>query len=574
MFRKMTVGSRLISGFVVVALLGALVAGIGIFNMHRINFMADTMYTEDLLGLSYIKEANINLSHVGRSRGNFLLATSEQERAGHRADMDKYLTAVDDYLAQAKPLFVLPEGQKMLADYAREAQRYRPLLNQALDRAQAEPLQQRSEDLTRMLAAARGQADVLDDMLAAMTKLKERRASGKAEQTQALYNASMLLMIGLVLGSLGIGVTLGLLITRSLTRQLGGEPAYAAAVAGRIADGDLTVDVALRHDDRASVLFAMKAMRDSLGGIVGQVREGTDTIATASSQIASGTLDLSSRTEQQAGALEETASSMEQLTATVKANADNARQANNLARAASDVALKGGVVVGEVIDTMGAINASSGKIADIISVIDSIAFQTNILALNAAVEAARAGEQGRGFAVVASEVRNLAQRSAGAAREIKALIDDSVTKVDAGARQVDQAGATMHEIVASIQRVADIIGDIQSASGEQAAGIEQINQAIAQMDQVTQQNAALVEQSAAASEAMQEQAKKLSGLVSTFRLERQQLALAMPAPARKPSPRPQARPAIAPGKRPVATAPAQPARVAAGRTPAEDWEAF
>jgi methyl-accepting chemotaxis protein len=261
------------------------------------------------------------------------------------------------------------------------------------------------------------------------------------------------------------------------------------------------------------------------------VRGGTDLIATASQEISAGNLDLSARTEQQAGALEETAASMEELTTTVRQNADNARQANQLAIAASDVAGRGGAVVGEVIVTMGSINESARKIVDIIGVIDGIAFQTNILALNAAVEAARAGEQGRGFAVVASEVRTLAQRSAAAAKEIKELIGDSVQKVDAGARLVDQAGATMEDVVASIRRVTDIMAEIASASQEQTSGIEQVNQAIGQMDQVTQQNAALVEESAAAAASMQDQAGKLAAVVGVFRLGREDAS-----PARAPRP--------------------------------------
>jgi methyl-accepting chemotaxis protein len=315
-----------------------------------------------------------------------------------------------------------------------------------------------------------------------------------------------------------IAVGAGYLITRSLTRQLGGEPDEAATIASRIAAGDLATDIPLRAGDASSMLFAMKNMRDDLAGIVSQVRAGTDTIATASGQIASGNLDLSSRTEQQASSLEETASSMEELTSTVKQNADNARQARQLAVTASNVASEGGAVVSQVVETMGAIDASSRKIVDIISVIDGIAFQTNILALNAAVEAARAGEQGRGFAVVASEVRSLAQKSAAAAREIKGLIGDSVEKVETGGRLVAQAGATMQDVVASVQRVTDIMAEISAASHEQSAGIEQVNQAIAQMDQVTQQNAALVEEAAAAAGSMQDQAASLSQVVSVFRL--------------------------------------------------------
>jgi methyl-accepting chemotaxis protein len=315
---------------------------------------------------------------------------------------------------------------------------------------------------------------------------------------------------------------IGYTLARSMLRQLGEEPDYAANVTRTIAEGDLTAAIDLKHGDNSSLLFSIKTMRDSIANIVGQVRGGTDAIASASSEIAQGNMDLSSRTESQASSLEETASSMEALTDTVRQNADSARQANDLAQSATTVAERGGAVVSQVVETMGSINESSKKIVDIIGVIDGIAFQTNILALNAAVEAARAGEQGRGFAVVATEVRNLAQRSAAAAKEIKALIGDSVDKVDAGTKLVDQAGETMNEIVESIKRVTGIMAEITAASQEQTSGIEQVNQAIGAMDEVTQQNAALVEEAAAAAGAMQDQAANLAQVVSIFKLDAQQ----------------------------------------------------
>jgi methyl-accepting chemotaxis protein len=315
-----------------------------------------------------------------------------------------------------------------------------------------------------------------------------------------------------------VAIAMAVWIIRSVTRQIGGEPGDAANLARGVAAGDLSVHIGLRSGDTTSLMAQLKEMQTSLSKVVFGVRQNSESVATASAQISQGNSDLSSRTEEQASALEQTAASMEQLAATVKQNAENARQADQLARGASEVAAKGGDVVAEVVDTMKGINESSKRIADIISVIDGIAFQTNILALNAAVEAARAGEQGRGFAVVASEVRSLASRSAEAAKEIKGLIGASVERVAQGSALVDKAGVTMTEVVGAIRRVTDIMGEISAASGEQSAGVSQIGEAVSQMDQVTQQNAALVEESAAAAESLKEQALQLVQTVAVFKL--------------------------------------------------------
>jgi len=340
------------------------------------------------------------------------------------------------------------------------------------------------------------------------------------DRIDAVYASSRTLLLAIGLFALVCGIALGLWLTRGITRPL----AHAVGLARQVACGDLTADIQVSSTDEVGMLLAaLKDMTTSLLKTVSEVRSGTDTIVTASQQIAAGNLDLSARTEQQASSLEETASSMEELTSTVRQNADNARQANTLAQDASGIATRGGQVVSRVVETMASINASSKKIADIIAVIDGIAFQTNILALNAAVEAARAGEQGRGFAVVASEVRNLAQRSAGAAKEIRSLIADSVGKVETGGQLVEQAGATMQEIVQGISRVTEIMSEIASASAEQTIGIEQVNAAITQMDDVTQQNAALVEEAAAAATSLEDQAATLAQLVSTFKLDGAQL---------------------------------------------------
>jgi methyl-accepting chemotaxis protein len=398
-------------------------------------------------------------------------------------------------------------------------------------------------------------------------------------------------------------VALGLWISRGLLSQLGSEPGYAAEITRRISAGDLSGEIILKPNDQTSLLHAIKSMRDRFATIVSQVRQGSESVATASAEIAQGNQDLSGRTEQQASSLEETAASMEELSSTVKQNADSARQANQLAMNASSVAVQGGMVVTQVVETMKDINESSRKISDIISVIDGIAFQTNILALNAAVEAARAGEQGRGFAVVASEVRSLAGRSAEAAKEIKALIGASVERVEHGNALVDQAGTTMTEVVDSIKRVTDIMGEISAASNEQSLGVSQVGEAVTLMDQATQQNAALVEEMAAAAGSLRTQANDLVQVVAVFKLESGEsfhsvtpttaavrshkpgappfkgterraqgvpkgaAARATPPPA-KPKPKAASGTAVAPAKPAPATKPA------ATSGASDDWEAF
>jgi methyl-accepting chemotaxis protein len=529
----------------------------------------NALRTEKLERLYVTREA---LAQTGLAARNAFIFTDDAD-AGKELDiLDKQKAIYLEALGALTPLFQGNSGfEKMRQDLLAMAEE----LKNPRKFREAKQMEEFGKFLVTRCSPLRRQIVLeIDEVIKSVQKVVDEE-SKEAEESTARSKTVILAISGFAI-LLGAGIAV--FITRELLKQLGGEPSEVSAIATRIAGGDLTARIDTRSGDRSSIMFAIKDMRDGLAQIVGKIRSSTDTIASASSQIASGNFDLSSRTEEQASSLEETASSMEELTSTVKQNADNARQANQLAVTASEVAVKGGTVVSEVVQTMGEINESAKKIVDIIGVIDGIAFQTNILALNAAVEAARAGEQGRGFAVVASEVRNLAQRSAAAAKEIKALIDNSVEKVDAGSRLVDQAGATMQEVVESIKRVTDIMAEISAASQEQTAGIEQVNQAITQMDETTQQNAALVEEASAAAQSMQEQAHSLGQLVGTFRID-----AALEAAAGTP-------PRIAAPSRGVATAarvakPARKALVAAparGKTPAPpahaardgDWEEF
>ena len=392
------------------------------------------------------------------------------------------------------------------------------------------------------------------------------------DDLDAAFRASLYQSLGILVVLAAALSAVVVLLNRGILRSLGGEPAYAAEIANRIADNDLTAVINTAPDDHSSLLFSMKRMQAQLTQTIGTIKVSADSIATATHQIAAGNQDLSQRTEEQAASLEETAASMEQLTSTVTQNADNARQANQLAAHAAGVAEQGGNAVSRVVETMEGINASSDKIANIVGIIEGIAFQTNILALNAAVEAARAGEQGRGFAVVASEVRSLAQRSSAASKEIKELIDDSVERVRAGASHVQEAGTKMREITHEIRRVTDIMGEIASASQEQSKGIGQVNQAVTQMDEVTQQNAALVEEAAAAASSLESQADDLKSAVSMFRLDvsRDAGASRTVAPTHKATPVRAKAPVASALKR---SAPPQPVQVTQNDK-ADEWDSF
>ncbi|RJG26376.1 methyl-accepting chemotaxis protein [Massilia cavernae] len=564
-FNDLRLATKLAISFAAVLVLTLILGIFSIIQLTRVNASTTDIAYNWMPSSRAALEMEASLARYRVQALQHILSTEDAEMSRYEKRMADFVAQFQKHQEEYVKLISSPEEK---AAYDEFAKLWAPYMAEnakvvALSRAN------KNEEAK---AALRGESSRLNaELVERIDKLVQINVDGgisAAKASDALYAAARSLIIGLLIAGMALGVIAAFLMTRWLMKQLGGEPDYAAAIAGKIAAGDLSVSVNTKVDDRSSLLFAMKAMRDSLATIVSEVRTGTDTIATASNQIASGNLDLSSRTEQQASSLEETASSMEELTSTVKQNADNARQANGLATTASDVASKGGTVVAQVVETMGSINDSAKKIVDIIGVIDGIAFQTNILALNAAVEAARAGEQGRGFAVVASEVRNLAQRSAAAAKEIKTLISDSVEKVDAGARLVDQAGATMEEIVESVKRVTDIMSEITAATQEQTAGIEQINQAISQMDEVTQQNASLVEEAAAASQAMQDQAGSLSQAVSVFKLDAAQaaaLAKASAAPQLKKSQTKARVAATAPQRRLVALASA---------AKGNDWEEF
>ncbi|RYF01955.1 MAG: HAMP domain-containing protein [Oxalobacteraceae bacterium] len=528
--KNLKIGARLGLAFAAVLALAVLLATVGMLRLHEV---ANT--TENMVGAVHkMRLADRWLAAIQANRGY----GEARLRGADAADIKAMATRMKDISAgvsgiqqELDKLVVLPAGRAMLATIAEKRKAYvaaRDKLFGAQDSGSADPAA-----LKRMLDSEVTPAvNAYEEALQALSGRQSDMAAQARDAVGQAYAAGVKVLAAFTVVALALGAALAFMLTRSITRPL----RQAVTVANAVAKGDLSSRIEVQSSDETGELMsALKSMNENLNALVTRVRSGADSIATAAGEVAAGNQDLSSRTEQQAGSLEESASSMEELTSTVKQNADNAQQGNRMAASASSIASRGGEVVSQVVETMGAINASAHKIVDIITVIDGIAFQTNILALNAAVEAARAGEQGRGFAVVAGEVRILAQRSAAAAKEIKTLIDDSVVKVGTGSRLVGEAGATMQEVVTSVRQVTAIMAEISAASREQSAGIAQVNDAITQMDHVTQQNAALVEQAAAATESMQEQAHSLAEAVSVFRLAQGAPAA---APARRAVPAP------------------------------------
>lgn len=514
---SMTVGRKLGAAFGIVVLISLIGSAISIVNFLKLN-QANGWNIHSYQVLRANDDMLTNMVNMETGVRGFVASGEERFLEPYKAGRTQFVTSFDlvrsltaDNTAQQRRLEMLHDMQQKVTEVDEKLIAMRRDVNAGTQPANGlgDYFKQGNDkqfmDRYRAVAAELNQAE---------QSLLEQR-SGEV--------ASMTASTKLTLAAAGtitvvLSIALGLFITRGITRSLGGEPADAATVAGRIAEGDLELPVPVAPNDRTSLMASLESMRQQLRGIVSEIQSSAEAIRTSAGEIAQGNLDLSQRTEEQAASLQETAASMEQLTATVRQNTENAKQANSLAGSACDVAMRGGEVVNQVVESMRAISSSSGKVAEIISVIEGIAFQTNILALNAAVEAARAGEQGRGFAVVAGEVRTLAQRSASAAKEIKDLITSSVGSVAQGSEQVERAGTTMSDVVQSVRRVTDIMTEIAAASDEQGTGIEQVNVAVGQMDSVTQQNAALVEQASAAAQAMAQQATALREVVGVFRI--------------------------------------------------------
>ncbi|WP_034295995.1 methyl-accepting chemotaxis protein [Herbaspirillum sp. RV1423] len=577
MFKNLSIKARLIFVVSFLSVLLALFGIVGIVSLQQTNTAMQSLYEDRLVALGQLLQVT-DAVNAGRY-------TISSAIVGDSGEIDKSMDNLVKKLADGEKVwgeylatYLTPEETKLAAQFGAQNKKFVVEgVKPAIEALRNRNLQGATDLYNGKMLELFKQLNVT---MSKLTTLQQDVGKQLYDESQARYRTFLTMTIAAIAVGLSVAAIIGIWLVRAISGPLN----KAVKVARGVADGDLTQSIEVHSRDEAGQLMeALRTMNGRLQQIVGEVRVSTDTIATASSEIASGNLDLSARTESQAGSLEETASAMEELTSTVKQNADNARQANQLAASASQIAIEGGDVVSKVVVTMNNINDSSKKIVDIISVIDGIAFQTNILALNAAVEAARAGEQGRGFAVVASEVRSLAQRSAAAAKEIKTLIDDSVQKVGEGSKLVEQAGVTMDGVVSSVKHVTDVVGEITAASQEQSSGIEEVNRAITQMDETTQQNAALVEQAAAAAQSLQDQAQRLAQAVSVFKLDGSRQVAAAPGRTMGITPRPTAATASPAVKKAAAKQPPKPAAApapalaasAAGKPGDDgDWEQF
>ena len=507
------IGARLAGGFGLVLLLLALVVAVGLQRFHDVGLATTTLIDDDWAKAEAAAVIDTMTRANARRTLELFIAPDDGYRARVREKIASNRHEIDGALATLRRLVASEEGKGALARVTERREAYVASFTQVNALVEAG---KRDEAQQLVLAETLPRLDVLQQAVHELNVLQKGRAVDAGKAVQDRIASGRVLMLALGAAALAVGLVFAIRLARSIVLPL----RSAVAVAQRVAGGDLTSKIEARtKDEVGELLAALATMNASLGTMVGEVRRGTETIATASTQIASGNFDLAARTEMQASALQQSASSMEELTGTVQQNADNARAANALAAATATITAEGSEAVARVAATMDEISDGARRIADITGIIDGIAFQTNILALNAAVEAARAGEQGKGFAVVATEVRNLAQRSAAAAREIRHLIDDSTAKIAGGTELTGRAADTMQRVLASVRQVTEIMADITAASDEQRIGIEQVNQAVGQMDSVTQQNAALVEQAAGAAQALQEQAQTLNETIRMFRLE-------------------------------------------------------
>jgi methyl-accepting chemotaxis protein len=525
MFQKSTITQRLLIGFGAVIVLLVTVAALGLANLNSLTKQIDVLATDRLPQVIAAGKWEASVLRTARHMQGILVLSEAGEQQMELKAIRDNRDEQARLFAQIRDLASTDEAKTLLAQIDQSRKVYAEAEAEFISQVDAGKI---DDAKVLLLIKMRGAEAAYQGGISKLSAFFADEARGMARQSAGAYVRGIGAFVLAALLCVAAACGIALLISRSIRRQLGGEPEYARSVVQQVAGGDLTVDVQLESGDTSSLLYATSEMITSLRTMVGETAKGAQSVADTSAQIAQGNLDLSQRTEEQASTLEEAASSMEELTATVQHNAQNAKQANQLAVSASDTARKGGEAVDEVVSTMDDILDASKKIGDIIGVIDGIAFQTNILALNAAVEAARAGEQGRGFAVVASEVRNLAQRSAAAAKEIKALIADSTEKVQAGSSRVDAAGHTMTGVVLSVKKVTDLIAEIAAASQEQSMKIAQVSTAVKQMDTVVQQNASLVEEAAAATESMKDQAGTLLGIVSRFQLGQDEMPTAQP----------------------------------------------